>query len=152
MIRPEPPSDQPDQETTESPSVSLENIRQNMGPKAMSNVTTTNTTVSSNTKETNATNGKETATNTVTNTVVTSPDATKPDPRNGLWISDTAGNPSMSATFAAIAFLITTAIYVLSIFESIGPLKIRAFDAAACGSYLIPSLGLYFGRRWTAEK
>jgi len=151
MIKPEPP-DQFESEPEQESNVSLSDIRQNIGPKAMSNTTTTNTTVSSNTKETTEANGKDTTTNTTTNTVVTSPNTTKPDPRNGLWISDTAGNPSMSATFAAIAFLITTTIYILSAFESIGPLKIRAFDAAACGSYLIPSLGLYFGRRWTVEK
>ena len=34
-----------------------------------------------------------------------------------LWINDTNGNPSMSATFATISFFVTTVIYVLSMFE-----------------------------------
>lgn len=66
-----------------------------------------------------------------------------------FWINDTNGNPSMSATFATISFFVTTVIYVVSIFEKIGPLTIKSFDPAAASSYLIPSLGLYFGRRWT---
>lgn len=69
-----------------------------------------------------------------------------------FWINDTNGNPSMSATFATISFFVTTAIYVLSMFEKIGPATIRSFDAGAASSYLIPSLGLYFGRRWTDSK
>lgn len=69
-----------------------------------------------------------------------------------LWINDTNGNPSMSATFATISFFVTTVIYVLSMFEKIGPVTIRSFDAGAASSYLIPSLGLYFGRRWTDSK
>ena len=66
-----------------------------------------------------------------------------------FWINDTTGNPSMSATFAAISFFITTTFYIASIFEKIGPVTIRPFDAGAASAYLIPSLGLYFGRRWT---
>lgn len=66
-----------------------------------------------------------------------------------IWISGNDGKPSMSATFAAIAFFTTTVIYIVSIFEKIGPLSIRPFDSAAASAYLIPSLGLYFGRRWT---
>jgi len=69
-----------------------------------------------------------------------------------FWINDTNGNPSMSATFATISFFVTTGIYVLSMFEKIGPVTIRSFDAGAASSYLIPSLGLYFGRRWTDSK
>lgn len=69
-----------------------------------------------------------------------------------FWINDTNGNPSMSATFATISFFVTTGIYVLSMFEKIGPVTIRSFDASAASSYLIPSLGLYFGRRWTDSK
>lgn len=66
-----------------------------------------------------------------------------------FWINDTNGNPSMSATFATIAFFTTTVVYVLSIFEKIGDVSFKVFDAAACSSYLIPTLSLYFGRRWT---
>ena len=66
-----------------------------------------------------------------------------------IWIVGHDGKPSMSATFAAIAFFTTTVIYIVSIFEKIGPLTIRPFDSGAASAYLIPSLGLYFGRRWT---
>jgi hypothetical protein len=64
-----------------------------------------------------------------------------------LWIKNTAGQNSMSATFATIAFVVVTLAYIASIFEKIGPLTIRPFDAAACGVYLSPILMLYFGRR-----
>lgn len=69
-----------------------------------------------------------------------------------FWINDTNGNPSMSATFATIAFFVTTSVYILSIFQKIGPLELKAFDPAAASAYLVPSLGLYFGRRWTDSK
>jgi len=72
--------------------------------------------------------------------------------KKSLWLNNTIGKPSMSATFATIAFLATTGAYVASIFEKIGPLSVRPFDAAACSSYLIPILTLYFGRRWTEAK
>lgn len=84
-------------------------------------------------------------------TVLSEPVAT-PDKKSNVsrfWLNDTSGNPSMSATFATISFFITSAIYVASIFEKIGPLTIRPFDSGAASAYLIPSLGLYFGRRWT---
>jgi hypothetical protein len=58
----------------------------------------------------------------------------------------------MSATFATISFLAVTGAYIAAIFEKIGPLSIRPFDSAACSSYLIPVLTLYFGRRWTETK
>jgi len=67
-------------------------------------------------------------------------------------LNDTKGNPSMSATFATIAFFTTTTAYMVSMFETIGPLSIRSFDVGACSSYLIPVLTLYFGRRWTDSK
>lgn len=66
-----------------------------------------------------------------------------------VWIIGNDGRPSMSATFASIAFFTTTIIYIASIFEKIGPITIRPFDSVAASAYLIPSLGLYFGRRWT---
>jgi hypothetical protein len=69
-----------------------------------------------------------------------------------VWIKDTNGRPSMSATFATVAFFVTTLSFVLSMFESIGSLKFRAFDVGACGAYLVPILTLYFSRRWTADK
>jgi hypothetical protein len=36
--------------------------------------------------------------------------------------------------------------------ETVGSLHIRAFDVAACSSYLIPILSLYFGRKFTDAK
>jgi hypothetical protein len=58
----------------------------------------------------------------------------------------------MSATFATIAFFTTTLIYIASMFQKIGPVMIRPFDAAVCSSYLIPVMSLYFARRWTDAK
>ena len=69
-----------------------------------------------------------------------------------LWVINTDGKPSISATFATIAFLTTTLVYVASVFEKIGPVTIRPFDAAVCSAYLVPIMGLYFGRRWTDSK
>jgi hypothetical protein len=69
-----------------------------------------------------------------------------------FWIVGSDGKPSMSATFASMAFFTTTVIYIVSSFEKIGPLTIRPFDSGAASTYLIPSLGLYFGRRWTEAK
>ncbi len=69
-----------------------------------------------------------------------------------LWLKDSNGNASATVTFATIAFWVTTLAYLMSIVEKIGPLEVRPFDVAACGSYLIPILGLYFGRRWTDAK
>jgi len=68
-----------------------------------------------------------------------------------LWIIGTDGKASVSATFATIAFLSTTAAYVASIVEGYGELKFRPFDVAACGAYMVPILSLYFGRRWTEK-
>lgn len=84
-------------------------------------------------------------------TILSEPVAT-PDKKaevSRFWIKDTNGNPSMSATFATISFFVTTAVFIASIFQKIGNVEIKPFDAGAVSSYLIPSLGLYFGRRWT---
>lgn len=69
-----------------------------------------------------------------------------------LWIIGSDGKPSMSATFATVAFVTTTLVYVASIFEKIGPFTIRQFDPAVCATYLTPVLALYFGRRATEAK
>ena len=68
-----------------------------------------------------------------------------------IWIKNTSGNPSMSATFATVAFVATTLIYIASVFEKIGPFSIRPFDPGVCSAYLIPVLGLYFSRRYTED-
>jgi hypothetical protein len=69
-----------------------------------------------------------------------------------LWIKDSSGTPSVSATFATVAFWVTTLAYVLSIFESYGQITFRPFDVAACSAYLIPILTLYFSRRWSTDR
>lgn len=69
-----------------------------------------------------------------------------------FWIKNSKGEASVSATFLTIAFLVTTASYVLSMFESIGPVVPKPFDVGACSAYFIPLLTLYFGRRWTEAK
>ena len=71
---------------------------------------------------------------------------------HSIWIKNTDGQPSMSASFAVVAFIVTTFAYVAAIFEKIGPLNVRPFDAAACTAYMVPLLGLYFGRRWSDGK
>ena len=68
------------------------------------------------------------------------------------WLKNTAGQPSMSATFAAVAFAVTTLAYVVSVFQKVGPFTFKSFDSTACGAYLIPILGLYFSRRYTDAK
>lgn len=69
-----------------------------------------------------------------------------------FWINNTDGKPSMSATFATVAFGVTTLMYAVSLFEKLGTFSIRAFDPAVCSAYMIPVLSLYFGRRWTDAK
>jgi hypothetical protein len=66
-----------------------------------------------------------------------------------VWIIGTNGKPSMSATFATVAFVTTTVVYIASIFEKIGPFSIRPFDPSVCAAYLTPVLALYFGRKHT---
>lgn len=69
-----------------------------------------------------------------------------------FWIKNSKGEASATVTFTTIAFVVTTLAYAASIFESIGPVSFRSFDAAACSAYFIPLLTLYFGRRWTEAK
>lgn len=69
-----------------------------------------------------------------------------------FWVRGSSGKPSISATFATVSFFTTTFVYIISIFENIGPYRIRPFDAAACGIYLVPIMSLYFGRRWTDSR
>lgn len=87
-------------------------------------------------------------------TEVESIDPTPPEvPEHAwYWIKDTKGNPSVSVTFATVAFWVTTFSFIISIVERIGPVSIRQFDVASCSAYLIPVLTLYFGRRATDAK
>jgi hypothetical protein len=68
------------------------------------------------------------------------------------WVKDTKGYGSVTVTMVFVSFWITTLAYVFSIFEKIGPLQIRPFDVAACSSYFLPILTLYFGRKFTDSK
>ena len=79
-------------------------------------------------------------------------DSPKKNKSSRIWIRNTNGEPSMSATFAVIAFFTTTAMYVASFFEKIGPVTIRPFDPGICAAYLVPTLTLYFGRRTVDTK
>lgn len=69
-----------------------------------------------------------------------------------IWINNSAGQPSMSATFAAVAFFTTTLIYILSSVDKIGSFTMRHFDPGICAAYMMPVLGLYFSRRYTDAK
>jgi hypothetical protein len=69
-----------------------------------------------------------------------------------FWIKNSKGQASLSVTFLTVSFLVTTAAYVVSMFEEVGPLKLRPFDVGATSTYFIPLLTLYFGRRWTDAK
>lgn len=69
-----------------------------------------------------------------------------------FWIKDTKGFGSVSLTFATVAFWVTTFAYIASIFETVGPIAFRAFDAGACAAFLVPVLSLYFGRKWAEQK
>lgn len=68
------------------------------------------------------------------------------------WIKNSSGKSSASVTFAFISFWVTTLLYVLSSIKSCGEIEFREFDSTAVGTYLIPILTLYFGRRWTETK
>lgn len=69
-----------------------------------------------------------------------------------IWIRDTRGRPSASLTFAAVAFLIVTLAYACGMLTRVGQVEFRAFDPASASAYLVPILGLYFGRRLTDSR
>lgn len=77
--------------------------------------------------------------------------AEKPE-ASWIWMKNSKGQPSASITFATIAFWVTTIAYIGSIFQKVGPIEFRSFDVAACSAYLVPVLGLYFGRRFVDAK
>lgn len=82
---------------------------------------------------------------------VTMTDPVPPAPGR-LWLKDSRGFSSASLTFATVAFWVTVLAYVLSIIQKIGPVEFRPFDTAACSALLLPSLMLYFGRKFTDTK
>ncbi len=65
-----------------------------------------------------------------------------------FWITSSKGKRSASLTLAVIAFTITTIWLGLSI----GGLAYMPFDSTAALAYLVPCLGLYFGRRHSESK
>lgn len=69
-----------------------------------------------------------------------------------IWMRDSNGLRSASVTLLWISFLVTTVVYLLSLVETIGTLKIRPFDVAAASTYFIPILTMYTGRKWTKAK
>lgn len=69
-----------------------------------------------------------------------------------FWMKNSKGEASASLTFMSVAFVVTTLVYILSIFETLGPITIRNFDVAAAGVYFVPLLSLYFGRRFTQAR
>lgn len=68
------------------------------------------------------------------------------------WIRDARGFGSVTVTLTVIAFWVTCAAYVLSIFDHIGPVSIRPFDIGACSAFFIPILTLYGARKFTDAK
>ena len=67
-------------------------------------------------------------------------------------LKDSSNKPSATLTFAVITFTVVIINYILSIFEKIGPLNIRSFDATAASALLLPILSLYFSRRYVSDK
>lgn len=68
------------------------------------------------------------------------------------WIKDSKGYKSITVTLVFVSFWVTTFAYLVSLVDSIGDIKFREFDVGAVSAYLIPILGLYFGRKWTDSK
>ncbi len=68
------------------------------------------------------------------------------------WIRNDKGRQSVSVTFASVAFMVTTLVYLAAAFEKIGSITFRSFDVGACVAYFLPALSLYFGRRLTDTK
>lgn len=79
------------------------------------------------------------------------PDITEVKPA-WYWIKDAAGYGSVTVTMVFVSFWVTTFSYIISMIDHIGPVSIRAFDVAACSSYFMPILCLYFGRKATDAK
>lgn len=69
-----------------------------------------------------------------------------------FWLRDSSGYPSVSVTMLTVSFWVTTALFILSQFEKIGPVAMRQFDVAGAGAYFGAILALYFGRRYTDAK
>lgn len=68
------------------------------------------------------------------------------------WIKDSKGYKSITVTLVFVSFWVTTFAYLVSLVDSVGDVKFREFDVGAVSAYLVPILGLYFGRKWTDAK
>lgn len=90
-------------------------------------------------------------TNTIPTDTGSDPAPDKPK-SSWIWLKDSAGFPSVTVTMLTVSFWVTTILYCLSQFQSIGPVQFRAFDVGACGAYFGSILALYFGRRFTEAK
>lgn len=58
----------------------------------------------------------------------------------------------MIVTLVAVSFFTTTAAYLLSIVEKIGPVSVRPFDAAGAGAYFGAILAAYVGHSWVNSR
>jgi len=69
-----------------------------------------------------------------------------------IWLRDERGNKSASLTLSIVAFSVVTLWLLLSIFGSIGPMKVTPFSASDAMAFLVPVLSLYGWRRHTKSK
>lgn len=69
-----------------------------------------------------------------------------------FWIKNSNGDASASLTFATIAFLVTSVVFIGASLENVGPVSFKSFDTAGATIYYLTALGLYFGRRLTEAK
>lgn len=66
-----------------------------------------------------------------------------------LFLRQSDGKPSASFTIMFLTFNAILIWLLLSIFEGIGQIKVRAFDAGQAMTLFTPLAALYFGRRYT---
>lgn len=77
-----------------------------------------------------------------------SPSNTKPK-SYFFFLKNSKGESSVSLTMVFWAFMLTSILYILNAFESLGPIKLRPFDVGATGVYFSSVCALYFGRKFT---
>lgn len=65
-----------------------------------------------------------------------------------MLITKTNGKKSHSLTMAWVSFIIVCLWLVLSIFEKVAGINIRAFDPMVSTAFLVPMLANYFGGKW----
>lgn len=69
-----------------------------------------------------------------------------------FWVKDGQGYPSVTVTLLVYSFAATLLAYTCSIVETLGPLKFRPFDTAACMAFLGSTMALYGTRKYTTAK